>query len=75
MLALAEQEALSCHGCGGWLPETTLLENDGRYKADFVRCHSCTAQGIANEQHTGGKDGAKQPQALRWSVPKLKPRG
>lgn len=72
MLALAEREALSCGGCGGWLPETTSIDNDDRYAAEQpIRCHSCTAQSIAQELHA--KD-AKHAHAVHWQVPKLKPR-
>lgn len=72
MLALAEREALSCGGCGGWLPETTAIENDGRYAPpEPVRCHSCTTQAIAQEYHA--KD-AKHVHAVHWPSPKLKPR-
>lgn len=71
MLALAECEGLACGGCGGWLPETTAIENDGRYATGPTRCHSCTSQAIAQEQHAAD---TKHPHAVRWAVPKLKPR-
>lgn len=70
MLALLECEQLTC-SCGGWLPETTTIENDERYTTEPMRCHSCTAQTIAQERHA--KE-VKHPGAVRWSVPKLKPR-
>lgn len=72
MLALAEQKALACRGCGGWLPETTAIENDGQYALpEPMRCHSCTVQAIAQENHA--KD-ARQPHAVHWPTPKLKQR-
>ena len=37
-------EAQSCHGCGGYLPDTTHEDADGAYVADEpYRCHRCTA--------------------------------
>lgn len=73
MLALAECEAMSCHGCGGWLPETTAIENDERYAApEGIRCHSCTAQSRAQQDHAKN---AQYPHAVQWPTPKLKPRG
>lgn len=70
MLALAERESLTCTGCGGWLPETTALEHDGRYKPPTpIRCHCCDALGIAQKVR-GDKE---RPQAQRWPQPQLKP--
>jgi hypothetical protein len=44
VLGLIEYEAQTCHGCGGWLPETTSAENEGRYRVDPPgRCHRCKA--------------------------------
>lgn len=71
MLALAESEALTC-ACGGWLPETTAIENDGRYTTEPMRCHSCDAQAIAQDQHRAA--GHERPQAVHWPVPKLRPK-
>lgn len=72
MLALAEREALTCNGCNGWLPETTLLENDGRFRPPKpIRCHSCEALAIG--QKLRGDE--KYPHVQRWPVPQLKPRG
>lgn len=73
MLALAEREALSCRGCGGWLPETTDKQNDDRYVSHPTRCHSCTAQSIAQDAHAKGKH--EHLGAVLWSTPTLKPRG
>jgi len=71
MLALAEYEALTCGGCGGWLPETTALENSDNYAPPKpVRCHGCEAMSIAHE-HRGDK---KRPGAQRWPSPKRKKR-
>lgn len=44
VLALLSFEGQSCHGCGGFLPETTDPDNDGRYKAGYPgRCYRCSA--------------------------------
>lgn len=44
VLGLLEYEAQVCHGCGGWIPETTNGENDGRYVVDPPgRCFRCKA--------------------------------
>lgn len=71
MLALRQCEQLTCPGCAGWTPETTAIENDERYQTEAMRCHSCTAQALAQELH--GRD-TKYPGAVRWTVPTLKPR-
>lgn len=69
MLALDEHDALTCQGCGGWLPETTAPANSDGYRPPKpVRCHGCDAMGIAHEIR-GDK---KRPQSQRWPVPKLK---
>jgi hypothetical protein len=48
MLALSRHRALSCKGCGGWLPETTDIEADGAYQVERpIRCHRCAAFSIA----------------------------
>lgn len=71
MLALANWRALTCTGCGGWLPETTAKENSDAYAPPRpVRCHCCDALGIAQEVR-----GSKvRPQAVRWPMPQLKKR-
>lgn len=71
MLALYQCEQLTCPGCSGWTPETTLFENDERYATEPMRCHSCTAQTIAQKAHA---EKYKNTEAVRWTVPKLKPR-
>lgn len=44
VLAYLTYEAQVCHGCGGWLPETTNGDNDGRYQVGTPgRCYRCTA--------------------------------
>ncbi|MFF4600552.1 hypothetical protein [Amycolatopsis sp. NPDC001319] len=44
VLAYLDFEQLSCVGCGGYLPETTDVENEGRYVAEPPgRCHRCDA--------------------------------
>lgn len=41
--ALLNYEAQLCHGCGGFLPETTHEDAEGTYAADPPwRCHKCT---------------------------------
>ncbi len=48
MLALAKYRALSCRGCGGWLPETTEKEAAHAYQVEQpIRCHRCAAFSIA----------------------------
>ncbi len=44
VLAMLQVQAETCHGCGGWLPETTADEAEGKYVADPpIRCHRCKA--------------------------------
>ncbi|WP_033288248.1 hypothetical protein [Amycolatopsis jejuensis] len=44
VLAYLDYELLTCSGCGGYIPETTAAENEGRYEAEAPhRCHRCTA--------------------------------
>lgn len=44
VLALFDYEAQTCHGCGGFLPETTDESAESAYEADPPwRCHRCTA--------------------------------
>jgi hypothetical protein len=43
LVALMDYEAQICHGCGGFLPETTHDDAEGSYEADPPwRCHRCT---------------------------------
>lgn len=47
MLALAEADAQSCDGCGGWLPHTTSIEMSDGFVADHpLRCHRCEALSV-----------------------------
>ncbi|WP_326565073.1 hypothetical protein VSH64_24845 [Amycolatopsis rhabdoformis] len=57
-------EALTCNGCGGYLPETTDPENEARYLTEPPhRCHRCTS--IAAKQENYQK--AKHPNAyVAW---------
>lgn len=42
MLALALYESQVHKNCGGYLPDTTAAEADGKYRADLpIRCHKC----------------------------------
>lgn len=41
-LAMFQFQAETCHGCGGWLQETTAEEAEGKYVAlPPIRCHRC----------------------------------
>lgn len=47
MLALAELEAQSCDGCGGWLAVTTDVKMSDGYVAEHpLRCHRCEALAV-----------------------------
>jgi hypothetical protein len=71
MLALAEWERLTCNGCGGWLPETTALENSDNYAPPKpIRCHCCEALAISQELRSS----KERPQVQRWPMPQLKAR-
>ncbi|WP_037355406.1 hypothetical protein [Amycolatopsis orientalis] len=65
-MAFLEYEALVCHGCGGFLPETTDADNAGKYVADLPhRCHRCDA--LAKQQEAYAD--SPQPNALKvWPV-------
>jgi hypothetical protein len=68
-VSLLVYEADSCPGCGDQLSETTAPENEFAYKVGLpVRCHRCTASGIASDQYTDPDKGATQPQALFMQV-------
>jgi len=70
VLALLAYEAQVCHGCGGWLPETTDGDNDGRYHVDIPgRCYRCTA--IHKKQDEYEK---QNPRALVLWPAELKPK-
>ena len=61
MTALTEYEADLCPGCGGLLSETTHPHSEGGYVIEpAVRCHRCTALGVAREQLRD----SYQPEAL-----------
>lgn len=71
MLALAESEALTCTGCGGWLPETTAADNEYRYELpEPTVCHGCKIQATAQDMRI--KDSDSPLQALRWPIAELK---
>jgi hypothetical protein len=56
VLGLLEYEAQVCHGCGGWLPETTAKENEGRYQVEPPgRCHRCAAIHVKQEGYEDQK--------------------
>lgn len=50
-VALLEEEAEQCGGCGSPLAETTDPEHDGMYRSSIVRCHRCTEQQSAADEH------------------------
>lgn len=63
MLALHQCRALTCTGCGGWLPDTTAHE---RYVVEPpTRCHRCTAISGAQERHSQDH---KHMHATRWTA-------
>jgi hypothetical protein len=65
-----EYEAQVCHGCGGWLPETTAKENEGRYLVDVPgRCYRCTA---IHTKQEGYED--QKPRSLVLWPAELKPK-
>jgi hypothetical protein len=70
VLAYLEYEAQVCSGCGGWLPETTARENEGRYHAELPgRCHRCDALQLRQDEYANDK--VKRPGALvLWPVRK-----
>jgi hypothetical protein len=68
MLALAEYRDLLCSGCGGYLPDTTGKDAEGRFEPDLpIRCHQCTARMEACAAHMNA-DHSPHPQALMWPV-------
>jgi len=46
-LALAQVEADSCPECGQPWVEATDRDNEFAYKAELIRCHSCTTSAMA----------------------------
>lgn len=64
-LELADYEAGLCPGCKDPLSETTVAENEFRYKAELAgRCHRCTA----SDQLTATLQDRPSPSALLVSV-------
>jgi hypothetical protein len=56
-VALLEEEAEQCGGCGAPLEETTDPANEHRYTSAIVRCHRCTEQqSAAAAHHKSGAD-------------------
>lgn len=46
MAALTALDADTCHGCGGWLSETTTDEAAHRdYRVQSATCHRCVSLG------------------------------
>jgi hypothetical protein len=55
VLALLDYEASLCHGCGGYLPETT--DPDSKYVAGPPgRCHRCTVLHRKQDEYKDQKD-------------------
>jgi hypothetical protein len=50
-VALLEEEAEQCGGCGSPLAETTDPDNQYQYASTIVRCHRCTEQQSAADVH------------------------
>lgn len=73
-LALAEYRALTCGGCGGWLPDTTE-HMASHYNADPepYACGSCLALGIA--QRAYAEHYPNDMHATRWAPPEVRADG
>jgi hypothetical protein len=68
-LALAECRALTCGGCGQWLPESTDSDAEDYFIDQPYRCGACTAMSIAQETYTRGYNGRNpHMQATKWSA-------
>ena len=65
MLASLRADALTCGGCGGWLPESLNHEAEDYVLTPPVRCGRCTALAIRQEQHATDH---KHLHALRWNI-------
>ncbi|MFC5112634.1 hypothetical protein ACFPN7_01585 [Amycolatopsis halotolerans] len=64
--AFLEYEALTCRGCGGFIPETTDPGNEGKYEADLPhRCHRCDALGKQQEAYA---DAPQRSALMFWPV-------
>lgn len=65
MLAYLRYKDLVCHGCGGWLPETTQRDEE-EYDVDSPwRCGQCTALMKARERYAKDRD---HVEATRWQA-------
>jgi len=65
VMALLQYERNICKGCGGWLPETTDPENEGKYTSKGgIRCHRCEVL------HLASKDA--EPSHVAWVVERRK---
>lgn len=63
VLAFLDYEALTCVGCGGFLPETTAEENEGAYVAEPPgRCYRCDA--LERQRKEYDDDSVPFPRAL-----------
>lgn len=54
-VALLDEEAEQCGGCGAPLAETTDPDNEYRYVTSIIRCHRCTEQQSAADEHYKSK--------------------
>lgn len=66
--AYLDFEHLTCAGCGGFLPDTTDPDNEGRYVAEPPhRCHRCDA--LERQRKEYDDDSVQFPRALVvWPV-------
>ena len=69
ILALAEYRKQICEGCNGYLPETTVPANEGRYDVvgPFL-CHSCEALGRTRTGFAQSREKNPVHNMNRWSV-------
>jgi hypothetical protein len=66
VLGFLDHEALTCRGCGGYLPETTDPEN--RFVTDLPhQCYRCTAVHARQDEY---KDSKHSRALVTWPVHK-----
>lgn len=70
MLALLYLEEQTCR-CGGFIPETTAPENEGRYRPKPpIRCHRCDALNAAMEADASER-GRQDPAVVLFPIEKV----
>jgi hypothetical protein len=68
MLALHQMELQTHQPCGGYLPDVTAAEAEGKFRAEPpIRCHKCTARAQAIDAHLKSAHNP-HPEALLWPV-------